>query len=877
MGILLAFEQRFGEIETLRLDAWGKVLRVRCRATGEERLVRRLSPNCRHMPLAIAALRAEVDYATRLNAPEWPKTDLVKLAGRECILTYDGAGGARLDRLLDRLEEAGLTLTPSGALALAEDVLVAAIAVQQTRPPTARGRRDWGHGEITPSNLIVGPAGSARLINATLAVAGIRESHPPELAAAWCPPECVGNERATSSAADTYAIGALLATAVLGPSAVLGSADTLQETLRKAYGSGRLDVDEHFFDVVVEALATDPNRRFGNPAVMQAALREVGSAAESRLDVAAVAAASEDPAALAAIATSRPEVLTRAAAGTAQRRSTGAPPPPYRQPAPSLSTDFAAPAAEGPDHTEVDADAFDDIDPTAFDDGPDTGRQTAIEDDFPATAPVASYIPSRVNPLNDAWAAFEESNDETAVGDGAGFAPPELANPRQPGPSAPPRDSRLGGAPPPPVGPSAPSRGPRRSDAPPPPVGRGGFADGLTLPETPCEDDPSGRAGGPAGDPPEYDTVDADADSEAAAFLDALPGFAAAANGGRGGPNDAVEPPDDATVDADAEDNPLGLADGPPGHDVVDPKDDGTLVGVVENPPEPGELPQGGDGRAFGSAPPGFALNGAGASGIPVIPGAPADAAGPGFGPEAADRGSFEFAGPLAVFESDGASDAIDRRPAGPSLHDDAETTPAEPALSRVAADATALAPFPYEPRPSAGASLRIDEAETPAEATMLPATPATTIERASSEPSDWALPQPGSMPGSVVPKAIYRVAVIGLVAAVLGLGVTVGLRGTAPLNPAGSAVGSPPSEAESLRKVVGRPLGRAQLLVEVKPTGRVIVDGVTWGPPPVLIDPIEPGEHIVRAERDGCPVEVRKVTVAKGRRTIVRINLETE
>ena len=290
----LPFEERFSEPSLIKRDAWGSILRVKDGTRAHPRIVRRLDEAHRGRPLARAALEAEVGYSEALGNAPCARAELIELDGPETIIGYTGAGGVRLDRLLDAPQLAGYRLTQHGAIALATDLLVAAIAVQQIRPPTAAGRSGWGHGEITPSNVMVGASGSGRLLNATFAVSGVREVDPPPLSKLCTPPEAA-DTYASSGAGDVYAVGVILAASVLGPAALLAARKPLATSLLLELEALGPQLDTLFVDAVVQALATKPADRHDSPAALLAALRACGSVDDLRIAVARIALALERP------------------------------------------------------------------------------------------------------------------------------------------------------------------------------------------------------------------------------------------------------------------------------------------------------------------------------------------------------------------------------------------------------------------------------------------------------------------------------------------------------------------------------------------------------------------------------------------------------
>ena len=305
------FDQRFSEPELIKRDDWGSVLRVRDRECSHPRIVRRLDRDHRGRPLGRAALEAEVGYSEALGEAPCARAELVELTD-ECVLAYEGVGGIRLDRLLEAPQLAGYRLTQHGAIAIANDLLVTAIAVQQTKPPTSAGRHRWGHGEIVPSNILIGASGSGRLVNATFAVSGIGELAPPPLSRLCRPPEISLGHPGTA-AGDVYAVGIILAASVVGPAAVLSARPPVGAAVATELSALGTRLDPRFVDAVLRSLAQNPDDRFSGPAEMLACLRKCGSVDDLRIAIARIALALERPGTgLAEIAERYPSVLTTA-------------------------------------------------------------------------------------------------------------------------------------------------------------------------------------------------------------------------------------------------------------------------------------------------------------------------------------------------------------------------------------------------------------------------------------------------------------------------------------------------------------------------------------------------------------------------------------
>jgi hypothetical protein len=90
--------------------------------------------------------------------------------------------------------------------------------------------------------------------------------------------------------------------------------------------------------------------------------------------------------------------------------------------------------------------------------------------------------------------------------------------------------------------------------------------------------------------------------------------------------------------------------------------------------------------------------------------------------------------------------------------------------------------------------------------------------------------------------------------------------RAAAP--PAGRREGAPPRRA-----VAGAE--SAILRVESDPPGaQISMDGAPWGEAPVVISPVAPGRHLVRAERPGFDPHTETVELGAGQQLRVRVTL---
>ena len=215
------FEETFGGLLPLKIDDWGMVVAVDDRESGARAVVRRLNPKRRRDPMAVAALKAEAEFAAKIEDPRAGEPTLAKLDGDEYIMVYRHLAGTRLDWLIADLERHRLALSPAAAVNLLDGIFFVAEAVQRLRPPFAFGRQDWGHGELIPSNILVSDNHGARVINSTLCVSGVRTEEGNDQV--FCAPELLDPTLATATT-DVYALGALLAYSMLGRRAILHGA-----------------------------------------------------------------------------------------------------------------------------------------------------------------------------------------------------------------------------------------------------------------------------------------------------------------------------------------------------------------------------------------------------------------------------------------------------------------------------------------------------------------------------------------------------------------------------------------------------------------------------------------------------------------------------
>lgn len=292
---MTTFESRFTGPRPVKVDTWGAVLDAYDVEARRRVLVRRLTEPRRRNPMALAALRAEVDYGRALSSPACPRGQLVRISGSESVLVYTGATGRRLDFVVQELERAGFRLRPGTAIELLRDVITAAVAIQQIRPPAARDRPTWGHGEISASNVVMPVDGRARLINLTFAVAGVPPRDQSAIGARSGPPEMPSDARFGSPAGDVYGLAVLLATLVLGPGTVADVDDLPVRIIERVLRSGVAGDQADFFAVLMAALDPDPTRRFAHVGSFRAALEECDEVDSDAFGLSAIMPALADP------------------------------------------------------------------------------------------------------------------------------------------------------------------------------------------------------------------------------------------------------------------------------------------------------------------------------------------------------------------------------------------------------------------------------------------------------------------------------------------------------------------------------------------------------------------------------------------------------
>lgn len=289
------FEARFTGPRPVKVDTWGAVLEAHDVEIRRRILVRRLNEARRRNPMALAALRAEADYGAALQTQACPRGQLVRLSGSESALVYSGAPGKRLDFMVQDLERRGFRMRPPTAVDLLRDVISAAVAIQQIRPPAARDRPSWGHGEVSASNVVVPIDGRARLINLTFAVAGVAPRDQTAIGAKSLAPELDEDTKFGTPSGDVYGLAVLLATLVLGPTAIAEAdappATVIERTLRSGAAADTAD----FLAVLLAALDPDPMRRFAHAGSFRAAIGECPGLEGDAFALSAIMPALADP------------------------------------------------------------------------------------------------------------------------------------------------------------------------------------------------------------------------------------------------------------------------------------------------------------------------------------------------------------------------------------------------------------------------------------------------------------------------------------------------------------------------------------------------------------------------------------------------------
>lgn len=250
-------------LEVLKRDEWSVVGRAIDASGHGPQLVRRLIPDKRFDEIARASLRAEVEYGASLGLPEAPGGELVEYPDGELVLRYAHKDGVELDRVLFALNARGWVLSSKAAATLIGPVLELAGAIAARPPPDVRAVGTFGHGEIAPRSLLLGPDGLARVYEARCAACALPWTRTADGRLALAP-ELPRPLRAGTAEGDVYAVASVLAACVVGIRRLLSDEDVAlaeafeRETLLAEEGAG---LDRGFSALVIRALSADPAQR----------------------------------------------------------------------------------------------------------------------------------------------------------------------------------------------------------------------------------------------------------------------------------------------------------------------------------------------------------------------------------------------------------------------------------------------------------------------------------------------------------------------------------------------------------------------------------------------------------------------------------------
>jgi len=235
---------------------------------------RALKENLETSPEAQRQFKREAQLLDKLIHPHLPRViDHFILPGQGQYLVMDYVEGEDLQQ---RLERAGAPLTESEVLPWIQQVCDALSYLHRQNPPVI-------HRDIKPANIRITPEGKALLVD--FGIAKLYDPHAPTTLGAraatpgYSPLEQYGRGAHTDARSDVYALGATLYTLLTGqvppeaPERVLGEALTPPRRLNPAL-SPRLE------QVILKALAMQPQDRFQSAAEFEQALREA-SAVES--------------------------------------------------------------------------------------------------------------------------------------------------------------------------------------------------------------------------------------------------------------------------------------------------------------------------------------------------------------------------------------------------------------------------------------------------------------------------------------------------------------------------------------------------------------------------------------------------------------------
>ena len=171
------------------------------------------------------------------------------------------------------------TLKSVGVLSAEEAVQ---LMVQICEPLVWLGRANWAHGNLKPNNVMIGvmiaPDGQARLTDLGLAYAlGDQAIHTGDSGLAYRAPEQLGGA-GFDTRSDVYALGAMFYELVTG---LLPFRRANDEAMRQAHLNDPVPSPRNYFplipvtveDLLMRALAKNPEDRFGSAAEFQTALR----------------------------------------------------------------------------------------------------------------------------------------------------------------------------------------------------------------------------------------------------------------------------------------------------------------------------------------------------------------------------------------------------------------------------------------------------------------------------------------------------------------------------------------------------------------------------------------------------------------------------
>jgi serine/threonine-protein kinase len=214
------------------------------------------------------ALKDEARIAARIRHPNVVQPHDVLSDGRDLVVVMDYVHGVSFDRLLANARERGELVDAGAIVAIVHDVLSGLHAAHEA--VDERGRPlGIVHRDVSPSNVLVGVDGLARLADFGVARAATREIHTEagviKGKVAYMAPEQRRGLPVTRQA-DLYAVGVLLAEALTGSSPPI---DNGAEWLAEA----RANIPDRNLASVVE-IATNPSSaaRYATAGEMMAAL-----------------------------------------------------------------------------------------------------------------------------------------------------------------------------------------------------------------------------------------------------------------------------------------------------------------------------------------------------------------------------------------------------------------------------------------------------------------------------------------------------------------------------------------------------------------------------------------------------------------------------